>query len=218
MAEEGSDKKSDQKLSTITADMTVAIIALLVALSFLGLYIREVLDWYQRLLEWFYSKNWQGINFWLTIIFSVINAGLLVFIVFTIRRYSRLTEIIQSTGGLKEELPAPPEEEAQRQWGHIRDLANSQNPSDWNMAVLRADALLDDILKHLGYEGETMAERLKIVDPTKLSSLDSVWSAHRLRNMIAHDPLEQHTRETIIHALRSYDQALRDLGMFEEKV
>ncbi|MBI2640453.1 MAG: hypothetical protein HYW91_01045 [Candidatus Sungbacteria bacterium] len=189
MAEEGSDKKSDQKLSTITADMTVAIIALLVALSFLGLYIREVLDWYQRLLEWFYSKNWQGINFWLTIIFSVINAGLLVFIVFTIRRYSRLTEIIQSTGGLKEELPAPPEEEAQRQWGHIRDLANSQNPSDWNMAVLRADALLDDILKQ-----------------------------HRLRNMIAHDPLEQHTRETIIHALRSYDQALRDLGMFEEKV
>jgi len=59
-------------------------------------------------------------------------------------------------------------------------------------------------------------QRLKIVDPTTLPSLDEVWSAHRLRNMIAHDPLEQHTRETIMAALRSYKRALKDLGLLEE--
>lgn len=211
------EEKSEKNISNITADITVAIVILLVALSVLGVYINEVLDLYQRALDWFYSKNWQRINFWLTIIFSTTNAGLLTFIIFTIWRYTKLDEIVRAEGVQKEELPEPPEKEVGQQWGHIRGLANSENPSDWNMAVLRADALLDDILKHLGYMGETMAERLKIVDPTKFSSLDSVWSAHRLRNMIAHDPLEQHTRETIIHALRSYDQALKDLGMFEEK-
>ena len=109
------------------------------------------------------------------------------------------------------------EEEGGRAWDGIRDLANSGNPSDWNMAVLRADALLDDILSRQGYDGITMAERLKVVDPVKLPSLDRLWSAHRLRNMIAHDPLEQHTKETIIHALRSYEVALKELGMLREE-
>jgi hypothetical protein len=84
------------------------------------------------------------------------------------------------------------------------------------MAVIRADALLEDVLMHLGYEGATLAERLKIIDASQMPSLDRVWSAHRLRNMIVHDPLEQHTKETIIQALRSYEQALKELGMMEE--
>lgn len=214
MAEEGSEKK----ISNITADVTVAVVVLLIALAVLGVYIQEVIDWYQRLLEWFYSKDWKRISFFLTIIFSLFNVILFGFVIFTLRRYAKLDEIIGKGQEIKKEEPAAPKEEVRGQWTHIRELANSSTPSDWNMAVLRADALLDDILQHLGYEGLTIAERLKIVDPTKFSSLDNVWSAHRLRNMIAHDPLEQHTRETIIHALRSYEQALKDLGMFEEKL
>ncbi len=210
-------EKSEKKISNITADITIAVVVLLIAIGFLGIYIREVIDWYQRLLEWFYSKDWQGINFWLAIIFSLINAGLLGLIIFVLMRYSKLPELTAKIEKLKEEAPTPPKEEVSQQWEHIRGLANSSNPSDWNMAILRADALFDDMLQHLGYAGLTLADRLKIVDPTKLSSLDNVWSAHRLRNMIAHDPLEQHTRETIIHSLRSYEQALRDLGMFVEK-
>ncbi len=214
MAEEGSEKK----IPNITADITVAVVVLLIALAVLGVYIREVIDWYQRLLEWFYSKDWERINFFLTVIFSLFNVILFGFIIFALRRYSKLDELVGKSKGIKEEAPSAPKEEVFGQWAHIRELANSSNPSDWNMAILRADALLDDILQHLSYEGLTLAERLKIVDPAKFSSLDNVWSAHRLRNMIAHDPLEQHTRETIIHALRSYEQALKDLGMFEEKV
>lgn len=213
MAEEGSEKK----VTNITADITVAIVALLVALAFLGAYIREVIDWYQSILEWLYSQNWRGINFWLAIIFSLINVGLLGSIIFTLRRYSKLDEMKAGGKKITVEASVSPKEEVRRQWEHIRELANSSNPSDWNMAILRSDALLDEVLQRLGYEGTTIAERLKIVDPTKLSSLDNTWSAHRLRNMIAHDPLEQHTRETIVHALRSYETALKDLKMFEEK-
>lgn len=212
------EKDSDKKLSVVTADITIAVVVLLVALAALGAYIREVMELYQRLLEWIYSKNWRALNFWLTIIFSIVNAGLLGLIIFVLRRYSKIPELTAKEDKLREEAPVAPKEEVRRQWEHIRELANSKNPSDWNMAVLRADALLDDILRDLGYEGLTLAERLKIADPTKFSSLDNVWSAHRLRNMIAHDPLEQHTRETIIHALRSYDTAFKDLGMFEERV
>ena len=84
------------------------------------------------------------------------------------------------------------------------------------MAILRADALLDDTLREAGYEGATMADRLKVVDPNQLPSLDRIWSSHRLRNAIAHNPTDQHTRETIVSAVSSYRQAFRDLGFITE--
>lgn len=209
------DQDSDSKLSTITADITVAVLILLIALAFFGFYIDRILEWYRSLLEWFYSRDWDTIRRALTIIFTAINIGLAAIIIYAVRKIYELRHKVISEEA-KEIHVAVPKEEVRESWEHIRELANSSNSSDWNMAVLRADALLDDALRHLGYEGTTMAERLKIVDPTKLQSLDRIWSAHRLRNMIAHDPLEQHTRETIIHALKSYEQALKELGMMEE--
>ncbi len=201
------------KLSTITADITVAVVILLLALALFGAYLNQIIEWYQKLLEWVYSTLDQ-LTWILFIIFGIIDIILIGFIIFTLRRFSRLTNQ-PSTEESKIHIVSP-KEEVRENWEHIRDLANSSNPSDWNMAILRADALLDDLLQHLGYEGTTLAERLKIVDSTKLPSLERIWSSHRLRNMIAHDPLEQHTRETIVHALRSYEQALKELGMMEE--
>lgn len=202
------------KLPVIAVDITVAILALLVGLALFGTYLEKILSWYYGLLESFYSANWTKINKILAIIFSFINAGLVGFIIFAMRRYLLLIKRVPDTEPTMHIVT--PREEVRENWEHIRALANSSSPSDWNMAILRADALLDDILKHLGYEGETMAERLKIVSPSTLPSLERLWSAHRLRNMIAHDPLEQHTKETIIHALRSYEEALKELKMMEE--
>jgi len=208
------DQDSDSKLSTITADITVAILILLIALAIFGIYINRILEWYQSLIEWFYARDWAAIRKVLTVIFTVINIGLVAIIAYSVRRIHEL-RYAAIPEEEKEIHIAVPKKEVRESWEHIRELANSSNPSDWNMAVLRADALLDDVLQHLGYEGTTIAERLKIVDPTKLQSLDRIWSAHRLRNMIAHDPMEQHTKETIIHALRSYEQALSEFKMME---
>lgn len=193
-------------------DITVAVILLLI-LVLIGSSLTGFLEEYSGFLDWIYSKNWGLLLKVAAIVFTVLDVILFAFIIFTLRRLARLQQLAP-----QEEIKVHavlPKEEVKESWEHIRELANSSSPSDWNMAVLRADALLDDILQHLNYEGTTLAERLKIVDPTKLPSLDNVWSAHRLRNAIAHDPLEQHTRESLVHALRSYEQALRELGMMD---
>jgi len=204
-----------EPVSSTALDITIVAIVLLIGLSFLGIYIQSLVGWYQAFLEWFYAKDWIGINRTLLIIFSVFNAIILGFIFFALSRYIKLIWMPPQKEAAAHTVT--PKEEIRKSWEEIRALAHSPNSSDWNMAVLRADALLDDILQHLGYEGTTLAERLKIVDPTKLLSLDRVWSAHRLRNMIAHDPLQEHTKETIIETLRSYAQAFRELGMLEEQ-
>lgn len=205
-------------LTNISTDITVAVIALIVLFTLVGTLVGtggDISGTYQKTSDWFYSEKFQKTLNNIGVVFAVINALLLVFIIWVLRRHEELRKkpILE-----KETTPIGVEtvysqKEAEENWTHIRELANSQNPSDWNMAILRADALLDDILRHLGYEGETIADKLKIVDTTKLASIDRVWSAHRLRNSIAHDPLEQHTKETVIHALRSYELALKELGV-----
>lgn len=194
----------------------ISIFFIMAGLAVLGVFIDIFFYAPAGISGWIYERQWGPIYTLLTVIFSVINFSLMGFIFWILRKYLNLAKELPPPSAAPV-APTPPTEEIRKGWEHIRALANSANPSDWNMAVLRADALLDDILMHLGYEGTTIAERLKIVDPAKLPSLERVWSAHRLRNMIAHDPLEQHTKETIIHALRSYEQALRELGMMNEE-
>jgi hypothetical protein len=111
----------------------------------------------------------------------------------------------------------PLEKEVGNEWQEVMKLADSQNSSDWSMAVLRADALLDDTLEYLKYEGKNLAERMDRVDPTMVPSLERVFSAHRLRNVIAHDPTVQYSKATIIQALGSYEAVLKELGVLKEE-
>lgn len=207
------DSSAGQRLAVTATEITVAVLAVIILLAVVGAYLTGLLDFYRRVLEWIYSQNWPAIRRVLAIIFVLLDAALIATLIYAVQKFRELrTKAPLKKAAAHTVLPA---EEVRESWEEIRRLANSQNPSDWNMAVLRADALLDDTLRHLGYEGTTLAERLKIVDPAKLRSLDSVWSAHRLRNLIAHDPIEQHSRETIIHTLRSYEQALKELEMMK---
>ncbi len=66
---------------------------------------------------------------------------------------------------------------------HIR----SPHQNDWKVAILEADALFDEILKYKGFKGATMGDRLKAVSRTLLPNIDAIWSAHRLRNRVAHE-------------------------------
>lgn len=193
-------------------DIAVAFLALIILVGVFGGIAAAVFGEYADFITWLYSRNWGMLRIFVTIIFIGIDIFLVTLFVHIWRRISELNRGIV----LAEEQPVHTvtvREEIRNNWEDIRILANSPNASDWNMAVLRADAQLDDVLEHLGHEGPTLAERLKQADPTILKSIDRIWSAHRLRNAIAHDPTVQHPREAIIHALHSYEQAFKELGL-----
>lgn len=195
-------------------EVIIALVVLVILAGILGSFGRPVLDRYIGFIDWIYSVNWRLWKTILMIVFGVIDAGLIYFALVIFRRY----EALLCEAPLKDAkiTTMSPQKEFHKNWLEIQSLMNSQNPSDWNMAILRADAKLDDMLTHLGYEGETIAERLKIVDTTKLTSIDRIWSAHRLRNTIAHDPLQQYTRDMIVYALESYEVAFMELGFLKK--
>jgi len=78
-----------------------------------------------------------------------------------------------------------------------------------NQAVMDADKLLDYSLKCYGYEG-TLGEKLKMAKG-RFSDLDGVWSAHKLRNTLAHELVEL-SKDDGRHALKQFKRALNDLG------
>lgn len=208
--------EEEKSLANTSTDITVAVIILLVIVGLAGTYLSFAFDLYQQFLEWIYSRDWTKFFNILMVIFGIIDLFLIWLVIFILRRHAKLEREMPEEKPLTVHV-IPIEDETRTVWEEIRRLANSANPSDWNMAIIRADGLLDVVLQRLGYEGETVAERLKIIDTTKLPSVERVWSAHRLRNTIVHGPLQEHTRETVIHALRSYEIALKELGVLEEE-
>ena len=72
-------------------------------------------------------------------------------------------------------------------WGEILELVNTDNPGNWRLAVIEADVMLDDLMKRLGYLGDTLGERLRSADSATFRSLQEAWEAHRVRNQIAHE-------------------------------
>lgn len=72
-------------------------------------------------------------------------------------------------------------------WQSILDHIETESQNDWRHAILEADIMLDDLLDKLGLPGETMGDKLKAVEKSDFTTIDSAWEAHKVRNQIAHE-------------------------------
>lgn len=99
-------------------------------------------------------------------------------------------------------------------WDEIKGRLASDNPSDWKSAVIEADSLVDEIMAKIGYVGETLGEKLKIIEPSDFDNLKNVWEAHRIRKKIEHKfegIAFEITKEEAKNALEKYEKALKEL-------
>jgi hypothetical protein len=76
---------------------------------------------------------------------------------------------------------------ADKRWGKITEHLNSDNPSDWRLAILECDIILEEMLTKMSYRGETLSDKLKAVEKSDFLTIDKAWEAHRVRNAIAHE-------------------------------
>lgn len=100
------------------------------------------------------------------------------------------------------------------QWQVVLDHANSESPAEWKLAILEADNILDEVLEDLGYEGETVAEKLKAMNRTRIASYDSLWDAHKLRNDIAHGRTlgDELSKKIARDTIAKFENAFKELG------
>lgn len=96
-------------------------------------------------------------------------------------------------------------------WMAIERQLNKDDQSGCVLAVLNADKLLDQALRERGIKGQTMGERMKTAKET-WSNANAVWSAHKLRNQIAHESDHHLAYEDARRAIAGFKQALKDVG------
>ncbi len=89
----------------------------------------------------------------------------------------------------------------------------SQHASDWKLAVMEADLMLETLMNQLGFKGATLGDKLKAASADKFHNLSAAWEAHTVRNRIAHEgtsfELSQREAKRVI-AL--YEQIFREFG------
>ena len=134
---------------------------------------------------------------------------LLLLVIYKLRVLSKARAALLKT----EPVPLAPAVSAyDNRWAEIRRHVASFNEAEWKLAVIEADKFADDALRVGGYPGESRGERLMLIQPDQLLSLQTLWDAHKLRNLLVHDANYRLTHRQAVLAVEGFEVTLRELG------
>ena len=60
-------------------------------------------------------------------------------------------------------------------WKKTLDYLFSENSNDWKLSIIEADSMLSDLLTQLGFEGESLGDKLKKANQDNFHNLSSAW-------------------------------------------
>lgn len=184
-------------------------------------------------LEYFFYKIYQFFAWIVGLLFGISDAGYffqrligfqnllkiffeiltVVFITFIIYCLIRISEIRKSDREKLEKAHLAIDDEPYRnpQWDVVLKHLESDEQSDWRLAIIEADNMLDAMVKKLGYEGENLGERLKAVERADFQSLDNAWDAHKMRNQIVHEGVGfEVTKDEAERVIALYEKVFRE--------
>lgn len=101
-----------------------------------------------------------------------------------------------------------------KRWNQVKQRVASNDESQWKLAIIEADAILDTVIQDMGFHGETMGERLKAIEPGEFPLLNDAWRAHKVRNFIVHDVNYRLPRRTTEVAFNIYRRIFQELNIF----
>lgn len=148
-----------------------------------------------------------------SLIFGIIGIGMLAFIIWVIWKFSwkqfvllfDLTEFFTyrayGTGGLT------------NRWKNVLKRLETASEEEYKLAVLEADAMLDQALQRMGFIGDTLTDRLQKVSTGMLSNLSEVHQANAIRNNIVHDPNYRLTLSEARRIIEIYETTFQGLDL-----
>lgn len=167
-----------------------------------------------EIISWLISPTFSGWLLILKILFIVAALILFGFIIFALAKTAWLKRLW--IWDLVEFFSFRPYgvRKVVKAWAKITSRLETGLESEYKLAVIEADSILNDILKRMGFGGETLGERLERLTTATLPNLKQIWEAHKIRNNIVHDPDYRLALDEARRVLDIYEQALRDLQAF----
>lgn len=90
----------------------------------------------------------------------------------------------------------------------IAKIKKNNNPQ---MVIMEMDKIIDNVLGKLGFKGGLANKLRKAKD--FFSDYNGIWTAHKIRNRVAHEVGFRVSRDAYKKALNQYERAFRDLGI-----
>jgi hypothetical protein len=143
---------------------------------------------------------------------TVISMIALAVIVYAFIRISEMSKEESAKLGLALSWESERSQKNER-WERVEQYMTSLNPSDWKIAILEVDNILDEIVERMGYKGTTLGERMKNIEASDFPYLEEVWDAHKLRNTLAHKGTNLTlSRSEAEQAINIYHRVFKELG------
>ena len=131
---------------------------------------------------------------------SFLESGFFIFVKFLIAVYVIvlfidliLLLIIRGIGGDLQKtikgtaMPLTSQKKMKKVWENIEKRLKNDSLSEYKLAILEADKLVDEVLLKIGYEGSNMTERLENANSKQIEELDELIKSHQIRNKIIND-------------------------------
>jgi hypothetical protein len=156
---------------------------------------------------------WGYLIFWLKLLSGIYTTLCVLGFVFLFMKNKTLQKTIKEVQEVVNDVqyPAKPATVFEQKWLNVKELLKSEHFSDYRAAIIDADNLLDEALSQSGYKGGNLGDRLKQLDKSKLSNIEELWQARKLRNSFVHTPDYQPKRMEIEAAINIYERSLREL-------
>jgi len=155
--------------------------------------------------EWVASLKLLGI--FLALIFGGLTI-LLIIKIGTLEKFFKVTDNFLKGG-------KSPKKNLNASWQKVLSRLNKNDEASLHMALIEADNIFDDLLKLMGLPGESMADRLKYLNPAQVSNIEEIWQAHKLRNQLVHGSEYPIARSEIEFGVRAYEKALKELRFID---
>lgn len=158
----------------------------------------KIYNFFHTVTPYFFKgENIDGLKFVLSLfsLFFMIIISYTTIRILEIRKkeHEHLKEEIEEYAHHQAEREKKKQESGQpknERWSRVLTHVFSPNPSDWKLAIIEADTMLEDLLTQLDFKGETIGDKLKSADREKFKSLTTAWEVHTVRNRIAHEGLD----------------------------
>lgn len=99
------------------------------------------------------------------------------------------------------------------QWERISKKVDTGRETEYKLAVIEADSMVNEMLKKSGYSGKTFEEKVKSLSPAILKDKEKLLRAHKNRNQIVADPDFELDAEQTKKILDEYKLVLISLGL-----
>jgi len=114
---------------------------------------------------------------------------------------------------LQTKSSAKPVTAKNRDWERYLQMIDGDNPAEWRIAILEADKMLESLTIQLGFQGDSLGERLKNADTSRMTTLESAWEAHKMRNRIAHEHGHVLTKRDARKAIILFETVFREFNL-----